>query len=520
MKSEGGVSIIPCKVNGLNLNFIFDTGASDVSISLTEASFMLKNGYLDKSDIIGTSKYLDANGNINEGVTINLKEIEIAGLKLYDVKASIIKNIKAPLLLGQSAISKLGRIEIDLELNTITIVKENGNSNNLKYSESSSQKINTPSDINQIPKSDSDYFQNGIARTRVNDYEGAIVDFTKAIEINPRYEDAYYFRAISKGFLSDYSGAIKDYDKVIEINPNNSEAYCFRGTDKANNKDYKGGISDLNKSILMNPKSAASYSCRGEIKSQQKDYPGAILDYTKAIQLDPQNPDYYQNRAYTKGETKDFVGALADYNKAIQLGTEDYIAYLNRGNAKVQLKNYKSALTDYNKSIEINSKSATTYYARGIAKEKLDDYEGAISDYDKALENDSSFYMASIMKAFAIQHLKENDWLNVLTQNGQKWFIKSEYVYKEGAIIKIWIKEEIKSKSFVIKGKNMNYINVKMLMLLEFDCNSRQSKSYSTIYYDSKGNVLYRSNEETDWEDITPETILETVFNKTCEKFK
>ena len=79
MKSEGGVSIIPCKVNGLNLNFIFDTGASDVSISLTEASFMLKNGYLDKSDIIGTSKYLDANGNINEGVTINLKEIEIAG---------------------------------------------------------------------------------------------------------------------------------------------------------------------------------------------------------------------------------------------------------------------------------------------------------------------------------------------------------------------------------------------------------------------------------------------------------
>ena len=45
MKKEGGVSIIPCKVNGLNLNFIFDTGASDVSISLTEANFMLKNGY-------------------------------------------------------------------------------------------------------------------------------------------------------------------------------------------------------------------------------------------------------------------------------------------------------------------------------------------------------------------------------------------------------------------------------------------------------------------------------------------
>ena len=122
MKSEGGVSIIPCKVNGLNLNFIFDTGASDVSISLTEASFMLKNGYLDTNDIIGTSNYLDANGNISEGVIINLKEIEIAGLKLSNVKATIIKNIKAPLLLGQSAINKLGKIQIDLASNTLTIL--------------------------------------------------------------------------------------------------------------------------------------------------------------------------------------------------------------------------------------------------------------------------------------------------------------------------------------------------------------------------------------------------------------
>lgn len=37
MKRQGGVSIIPCKVNGLQLSFIFDTGASDVTISLTEA---------------------------------------------------------------------------------------------------------------------------------------------------------------------------------------------------------------------------------------------------------------------------------------------------------------------------------------------------------------------------------------------------------------------------------------------------------------------------------------------------
>jgi clan AA aspartic protease (TIGR02281 family) len=128
MKKVGGVSIIPCKVNGLSLSFIFDTGASDVTISLTEATFMFKNGYLNKDDVIGTSKYSDANGDISEGININLREIEIQGLKLYNVKAAILKNMDAPLLLGQSAISKLGSIQINLSANTLTII--NGNESN------------------------------------------------------------------------------------------------------------------------------------------------------------------------------------------------------------------------------------------------------------------------------------------------------------------------------------------------------------------------------------------------------
>jgi clan AA aspartic protease (TIGR02281 family) len=122
MKREGGVSVIPCTVNGLRLSFIFDTGAGEVSISMTEASFMLKNDYLSPDDIKGTQKYLDANGNISEGIKLILKEVEISGLKLYNVEATIVKNLKAPLLLGQSAINKLGKIQLDLQSNTLTIL--------------------------------------------------------------------------------------------------------------------------------------------------------------------------------------------------------------------------------------------------------------------------------------------------------------------------------------------------------------------------------------------------------------
>ena len=79
MSKEGGVYTVPCKVNGLPLKFIFDTGASDVSISLTEALFMLKNGYLKKEDIGESVYYSIANGDVAKGTKLNIKEIEFAG---------------------------------------------------------------------------------------------------------------------------------------------------------------------------------------------------------------------------------------------------------------------------------------------------------------------------------------------------------------------------------------------------------------------------------------------------------
>ena len=112
MTPMGNVYSLPGKVNGLELNFIFDTGASDVSLSMTEAIFMIKNGYLIEDDFTGVSYSQIANGDIVENTTVLLREVEIGGIKLLNVKASISHTLGAPLLLGQSAIQKLGPIQL------------------------------------------------------------------------------------------------------------------------------------------------------------------------------------------------------------------------------------------------------------------------------------------------------------------------------------------------------------------------------------------------------------------------
>jgi clan AA aspartic protease (TIGR02281 family) len=122
MKVSGdGTYEVPCKINELGLNLIFDTGASDITISKTEAEFMLKNGYLSKNDITGTSSYMIANGDIEIGTTIVFRKVEFGGLVLKNVKASVIENKNAPLLFGQSALGKYGKITIDNEKKVITI---------------------------------------------------------------------------------------------------------------------------------------------------------------------------------------------------------------------------------------------------------------------------------------------------------------------------------------------------------------------------------------------------------------
>ena len=120
----GGVTQVPCTINGLPLHFVFDTGASDVSLSSVEAQFMFKNGYLKPTDVIGRRAYLTASGDVVEGTAVRLRTVTFGGLTLDNVRASVTHSQDAPLLLGQSVLSRLGKVEIDNQANVIRITRK------------------------------------------------------------------------------------------------------------------------------------------------------------------------------------------------------------------------------------------------------------------------------------------------------------------------------------------------------------------------------------------------------------
>jgi aspartyl protease family protein len=118
---ENGVLHIRASINGSPIKFVFDSGASDVTISVTEASHLLKNGFLGKDDFTGKQNYVDANGDVNVGVTFNIAELTLGEVKLNSVQASVVNSKTASNLLGQSALARFGKVSIDYNNNEIIL---------------------------------------------------------------------------------------------------------------------------------------------------------------------------------------------------------------------------------------------------------------------------------------------------------------------------------------------------------------------------------------------------------------
>lgn len=225
--------------------------------------------------------------------------------------------------------------------------------------------------VNGVNESDIEaekYFNAGINKEKSKDYIGAILDYTKAISLNPNYDLAYSNRAYSKLYSNDFTGALQDFDKAIQLNPNNiaiALLYKSRAAVKEKLKDYKGAIDDVTKSIDFkiddtNNEKSIKFSFRAYYKFELKDFEGAIKDYTNAIELNPKNILAYCYRGYSKSYLGDDDKAIADLNKAIAIDSNSSLAYYIRGNIKENIGEISGACEDWNRASQMGSEYSGT----------------------------------------------------------------------------------------------------------------------------------------------------------------
>jgi tetratricopeptide (TPR) repeat protein len=244
------------------------------------------------------------------------------------------------------------------------------------------------------PKDAAIYNNRGVAKQAKGGLDAAIVDFNRAIQLNPKDAGAYINRGNAKRDKGDLDGAMVDYNRAIRLDSKYAIAYYSRGLAKKQKNDLDGAIADYNRVIELDPKFAKAYCDRGVAKRRKGDLDGAISDYNRTVELDPKYAIAYFNRGNAKNEKGDLDGAIADYNRGIELNPKYADAYNNRGAVKGTKGDVDGAIADYNHAIELNPKNADAYYGRGLAKKHKSDLDGAIADYNRAIELDPTYALA------------------------------------------------------------------------------------------------------------------------------
>ncbi len=177
-----------------------------------------------------------------------------------------------------------------------------------------------------------------------------------------------------KANRGDYDGAIEEYSRAINLNPRYSTPYYLRGNAKFN-REYFIGFS-------------VDYKLAAAIRSQCKcldkdDYEVLLAEITKTINLRPNAVDaavLYQNRGMLHAARDEVKKAVEDFKKAIDVDSKFYLAYMAWGLITIP-SDAKEAIKLLTKAIEIRPNSGAAYYLRFEAKHGTDK-----TDLDQAVK--------------------------------------------------------------------------------------------------------------------------------------
>jgi len=301
-----------------------------------------------------------------------------------------------------------------------------------------------------------DFFDEGIKKFKLQDYNGALDEFNKAIELNPKYAKAYNNRGIVRGALNDISGSIEDFNTAITLEPINVSAYRNLGLSKFKLQYYEGAISAFNKVLQFKPNDEVALknlilskkllqdraNKQIELKQVQikpidsskinlvkmdettvqpikdknveppinnNDHPVSVKSVSKNETIINNTkkggyPEELVNSGRLKTESHDYWGAFEDFSRSIELDSENAQAYYYRGLLKMSLRNYKGDLrNNYKQNVNYGKKYQELYVSEELLK---GDY-GAIEDFTKAIQFNSNFAEAYYKRAVSLYNLKK-----------------------------------------------------------------------------------------------------------------
>ena len=196
------------------------------------------------------------------------------------------------------------------------------------------------------------------------DYDGAIIDLTKAINIGESSKYVFSTDLWAKTILQDY--------------------YKNRGKSYYMIEEYDNAQKDFSAYISLKETywdiDASDYFNRGNCYFKIEQYENAIFDYNSGLKLET-NYTYIANRALCHYSLENYKNAIDDFTKVIDNG--QYQFYEMRGRSFLQISKFFSALTDFNASLDIKE-DPEIIFLKACSYAMLNSSDQACSNFKKA----------------------------------------------------------------------------------------------------------------------------------------
>ena len=208
------------------------------------------------------------------------------------------------------------------------------------------------------------------------DFEHALADLSKAVELRPDEPEYLFQRALVYRQSGQATLAAADLDHTLMLDQKFLRAYMPRAEIRIHEKDVAGAIADLDAADRLAPKQADLRFVLAERYEAVDRFPQAIAQYDLWIQSHPVD----SKMAMALGarcrasaiENADLAGGLADCNKALSIADKRNPNYghlfENRGLLELRQANYEKAISDFDAALKTMPKNAVALYGRGVAK--------------------------------------------------------------------------------------------------------------------------------------------------------
>jgi tetratricopeptide (TPR) repeat protein len=206
--------------------------------------------------------------------------------------------------------------------------------------------------------------------------------FSNAIKIHPnKAEVAYKNRGNHYArVLGEYELAIKDYNKCLEINPLNAAVLSNRGNVYGLLKDYKSSIRDYTLALKIENNNLEARINRGITYTLNQEYNNAIADFEFAKTIDPNNELIDSNLAYAFLNNKEYQKSIDLYQSLIYRNKQNPDYYFKQGVGFFNMQNFEKSADAFTQTINLNSNFENAFLYRAQAYKMKGEINLALQD--------------------------------------------------------------------------------------------------------------------------------------------